>query len=63
MADIWLSDAIKYESEVRVKSVRELCNKNDVEQLRYTLRVALEKLHAAQQTVAVDASPTSVAKE
>lgn len=51
MEDIWLSDAMKYESEVRVKSVRELCNKKDVEQLRYTLRIALEKLQAAQPRV------------
>ncbi len=61
MADIWLSDAIKYESEVRVKSVRELCNKKDVEQLRYTLRVALEKLHAAQQSFAPDSLTAHVA--
>jgi hypothetical protein len=48
MDDNWLSDAMKYESEIRNKSVRELCNKKEVEQLRYTLRVALEKLKAAQ---------------
>lgn len=49
MANVWLSDAIKYEREIRNKSVRDLCNKKEVEQLRYTLRVALEQLQAVEQ--------------
>lgn len=57
MDDRWTAEAIAYEKQLRSKSARELCNKKDVEQMRYTLRVALEKLQAAERKLQIPPAP------
>jgi hypothetical protein len=38
----WLKDLRDYESSIRNKQVKYLCNKKDIEQMRFALRVLLD---------------------
>jgi len=42
--EVWLRDAVLYELDIRGKTVRQLSNSRDIEQMKYILRVAIEKL-------------------
>lgn len=40
----WLRNAVLYELDIRGKTVKQLSNSCDIEQMKYVLRVAIEKL-------------------
>ncbi len=42
----WLAGLRDYEKSIRNKPVKQLCNRHDVEQLRYDLRVLLDYIEA-----------------
>ncbi len=42
----WLASLRDYEKTIRNKPVKELCNRHDVEQLRFDLRLLLDYIEA-----------------
>ena len=55
----WLKDLRDYESSIRNKQVKYLCNKKDIEQMRFALRVLLDDAERPTQ-LAPDAGDSAV---